>query len=33
MAKVEYGLQMYCLRDITGTDLKDALRQVAQMGY
>ena len=33
MAKVEYGLQMYCLRDITGTDLKDALRQVARMGY
>ena len=33
MAKVEYGLQMYCLRDITGTDLKDALRQVAEMGY
>ena len=33
MAKVEYGLQMYCLRDITGEDLKDALRQVAEMGY
>jgi len=33
MAKVEYGLQMYCLRDITPTGLKDALRQVAQMGY
>lgn len=33
MAKVEYGLQMYSLRDITGTDLKDALRQVAEMGY
>ena len=25
MANVEYGLQMYCLRDITGTDLKDAV--------
>ena len=33
MARTEYGLQMYCLRDITGTDLKDALRQVAEMGY
>lgn len=33
MAKVEYGLQMYCLRDITGIDLKDALGQVAEMGY
>ena len=33
MANVEYGLQMYCLRDITGKDLKGALRQVARMGY
>lgn len=33
MAKVEYGLQMYSVRDITGEDLKDALRQVAEMGY
>lgn len=33
MAKVEYGLQMYSLRDITKENLKDALRQVAQMGY
>ena len=33
MAKVEYGLQMYCLRDITGKDLKGALRQAAEMGY
>ena len=33
MAKVEYGLQMYSLRDITGKDLKDSLRQVAEMGY
>ena len=32
MAKVEYGLQMYSVRDITGEDLKDALRQVAEMG-
>lgn len=33
MAKVEYGLQMYSLRDITGDDLKDALRKAAKMGY
>lgn len=33
MAKVEYGLQMYSLRDITGNDLKGALCQVAEMGY
>lgn len=33
MAKTEYGLQMFSLRDITGTDLKGALKQVAEMGY
>ena len=33
MARVEYGLQMYSLRDITGDDLKGALKQVADMGY
>jgi len=33
LAKVEYGLQMYSLRDITGNDLKGALKQVAEMGY
>ena len=33
MSKVEYGLQMYSLRDITKENLKDALRQVAEMGY
>lgn len=33
MARVEYGLQMYSLRDITGNDLKGALKQVADMGY
>lgn len=33
MSKTEYGLQMYSLRDITPTQLKDALRQVAEMGY
>ena len=33
MAKVEYGLQMYSLRDITDKDLKGALKQVSEMGY
>ena len=29
----EYGLQLYSVRDITKENLKDALRQVAEMGY
>jgi len=29
----EYGLQLYSVRDITKVNLKDALRQVAEMGY
>ena len=29
----EYGLQMYSVRDITKENLKDALRQVAELGY
>lgn len=33
MSKVEYGLQMYSLRDITKTDLKGALEKVAELGY
>lgn len=33
MGKTEYGLQMFSLRDITGKDLKGALKQVAEMGY
>ncbi len=33
MARVEYGLQMYSLRDVTKENMKDALRQVAEMGY
>lgn len=33
MSKVEYGLQMYSLRDITENDLKGALKKVADMGY
>ena len=28
-----YGLQLYSVRDLTKTDLKEALRRVAQMGY
>ena len=30
---IEYGLQMYSVRDITKENLKDALRRVAEMGY
>ena len=30
---IEYGLQMYSVRDITKENMKDALRQVAEMGY
>lgn len=30
---MDYGLQMYSVRDITGDDLKGALKQVAQLGY
>lgn len=30
---MEYGLQMYSVRDITNTDLEGALREVAKMGY
>ncbi len=33
MARTEYGLQMYSLRDITKEDLKGALKEVAAMGY
>ena len=33
MGRTEYGLQMYSLRDITKDNLKDSLRQVAEMGY
>ena len=29
---MEYGLQMYSVRDITATDLEGALKQVAEMG-
>ncbi len=30
---MKYGIQMYSLRDITGSDMKGALRAVAEMGY
>ena len=30
---MEYGLQMYSVRDITPTDLDGALKQVAEIGY
>ena len=30
---MNYGLQMYSVRDITGTDLAGALKQVADLGY
>ena len=30
---MEYGLQLYSVRDITGNDLAGALEQVAALGY
>lgn len=30
---MEYGIQMYSVRDITGENLEGALRQVAELGY
>ncbi len=30
---IEYGLQMYSVRDLTKDDLEGALRQVAELGY
>jgi sugar phosphate isomerase/epimerase len=30
---MEYGLQMYSVRDLTKTDMRSALQQVAAMGY
>ncbi|MBQ8907539.1 MAG: sugar phosphate isomerase/epimerase [Clostridia bacterium] len=33
MARTEYGLQMYSLRDITKDDLKGALKVAADLGY
>ena len=33
MARTEYGLQMYSLRDVTPASLQNALKSVADMGY
>ena len=33
MKKIEYGLQMYSVRDITSVSLEKALQKVAEMGY
>lgn len=33
MAKTEYGLQMYSVRDITEKSLKTALEEIARIGY
>lgn len=33
MAKVEYGLQLWSLHDITPNDLRGALKEVAKIGY
>jgi len=30
---MEYGIQMYSLRDVTPTDMENTLRRVAEMGY
>ena len=30
---MEYGLQLYSIRDITGSDLEGALKKVAELGY
>ena len=30
---MNYGLQLYSVRDITGTDLAGSLEQVAALGY
>ena len=30
---MEYGLQLFSVRDVTERDMEGALRQVAEMGY
>jgi sugar phosphate isomerase/epimerase len=30
---MEYGLQLFSVRDITGNDLEGALKAVAELGY
>lgn len=33
MSKVEYGIQLYSVRDLTEKSLRDALEKVAELGY
>lgn len=33
MTKTEYGIQMYCVRDITEDSMRLALKEIAAMGY
>jgi len=33
MAETEYGIQMYCVRDITEDSMRLALKRIAEMGY
>lgn len=33
MARTEYGIQMYCVRDITEDSMRLALKEIAEMGY
>ena len=33
MSKIEYGLQMYSVRDVAEKDLRLALEEVAKVGY
>ena len=33
MPKVDYGIQMFCLRDITPDNMEKALEEVAKLGY
>ena len=30
---MDYGLQLYSVRDVTGTDLEGTLKKVAEIGY
>ena len=33
MPKIDYGIQMFCLRDITPDNMEKALTEVATLGY
>ena len=33
MISMHYGIQMFCLRDITPDNMEKALTEVANMGY